>query len=99
MAVESASDRLNFFDDDDFGVSAKVGAKVLYGILENEYYAVDVGGFDVESNQPRFTCRTADLPTITLGTTTCTISTTAYVIVSNEPDGTGISVLRLREPS
>lgn len=97
MTVESASDRLALLDD--FGVSSRVGSKTLTGIFDNQFYDVDFGGMDVESNQPMFTCRSADLPTIVLGTTTCTIESVAYVIVSSEPDNTGISVLKMREPS
>ena len=97
MAVESATDRLSYLSD--FGVTATISYKAVTGIFDNEFYPVDMGGIEVESNQPVFACRTADLPSITIGTTTCTIDSVAYVILSNHPDGTGMTSLRLREPS
>lgn len=99
MAAESAADRLAFFDTDDFAVTATIGGQSVAGIFDDDYSAVEFGTAAIESNAPVFHCRTVDLPAITLGTTTCTISGTAYVIVENKPDGTGMTMLRLREPS
>lgn len=99
MAAEDAADRLAFFDTDDFGVTATIGGQSVQGIFDNDYEPIEFGDAVVESSAPLFHCRSADLPTITLGTTTCTVSAVAYVIVEEKTDGTGMTMLRLRDPS
>ena len=100
MAAESADDLLAMLDTDDFAVTATLtGGSTAKGIFEDEYEALDFDGVVVGSTAPTFTCRTTDLPSITLGTTTATINSVAYVITESRPDGTGMSTLRLRDPS
>ncbi len=99
MAVETDADRLDFFSTDDFALAATIGGSTVYGIFDNEYLAFEVEGVAVASNNPTFLCRASDLPAITYGTTTATINAIAYVIVEEKPDGTGITLLELREPT
>jgi len=94
VAVESESDRLSMLQD--FGVTARIGSSQVTGILDRQFLPVDVLGHGVESSQPMFLCRTADLPAITRGTTTLTATGEDFVVVEVQPDGDGLTMLKLR---
>lgn len=99
MAVETAADRAVFFDVDDFGVAATyrrgVTNSTVNGIFDNEFVQVEVGEVPYDSTEPVFYCRTADLPAgFTVGDR-LTVSTVPYTIREFQPDGTGVSKLRL----
>lgn len=98
MAIESDADRLLFLSSDDFGVAATVGASTVYGIFDNPYFAVQGGDVDIESDAPEFLLRSSDVTaqSIAVGTT-LTISSASYVVVSAQPNGTGMTRLVLRD--
>lgn len=103
MAVETADDRAIFFSVEDFGVAAsytKIGgnAQTINGIFDNEYLAEDAGaGVVFAVTQPRFLCRTSDLPSGAGEGDAITISAVAYTVKVIESDGTGISTLVLEK--
>lgn len=94
MPVETAADRLTFFNTEEFGVTATVGAATFPGILDNEY----VDTFDVTGTVPVFIC---DSSSVTLNNITrgisITINSTVYTVRNIKPDGTGMSVLVLSD--
>lgn len=49
----------------------------------------------IQSTDPSFTGRTAQIGAIALGTSV-TVSATGYTVTRNEPDGSGITVLTLQ---
>ena len=103
MAVETADELAVFFDVDDFGVAAsytKVGgnAETINGIFDNEYLAQDAGaGVVFAITQPRFLCRTSDLPSGAGEGDAITISAVDYTVKVIESDGTGVSTLVLEK--
>ena len=84
----------------DFGVTARyraaaTGTQDLLGIYDNAYEAVDAGGtVSFAMQQPRFTCRTADIPSAAEGDT-MTLDGQQYIVRIVMPDGTGITELML----
>jgi hypothetical protein len=97
--IETAEDRLVMLSD--FGVTATYthegNASEIKGIFDNEYEAVDVGGsvpFAME--QPRFYCRTSDVPNVIDGDT-LQINSVTYIVRVIMPDGTGITELQLEK--
>lgn len=103
MPVESATDRLAFLNPDEFGVEASydpaLGAAVtIEGILDDPTLPVVAGerATTVDS-APTFLCRTADLPAGAEGGAgdTLTIGAVDYDVVAVEPDGQGMTLLRL----
>lgn len=83
-----------FLDTDTgFAVSAVVGAATVPVIFDAAY--TSAGGM-VESTGPQCQGKTADLAAAVQGTA-ITVNGTAYVVTGNQPDGTGITVLQLRE--
>lgn len=79
----------------DFGVYAELadGRQVL-GLFDNEF--VGVGEVPVESSGPAFTLKSADVTAYQIAAgEELTIAAADYVVRSIEPDGHGISVLRL----
>ena len=96
MAVESEADRLAMLRD--FGSTAVVGNRTLTGIFDAEYLAIDASGYDIESRTPMLHARTSDLPAIVNGTTVCRVGGVSYTVVESQPDGTGMTMLRLRAP-
>lgn len=82
-----------YFRIDDFGTSAVYSGSgaTIKGILDAEYNEA-MGR--VQASQPVFACATTDVASATHGQT-LTIGATVYKIVGVEPDGTGMTVLRL----
>lgn len=79
----------------DFGTAAVYSGSgaTINGILDAEYLE-PMGR--VQASQPVFTCSTADVASATHGQT-LTVGATVYKIVGVEPDGTGMTVLRLEK--
>lgn len=95
MAVENAADRAIFLAVDDFGTAASYGGGTVNGIFDNDFIEVETGaGVGVALQQPRFQCRTADVPTAAEGDS-ITINSIAYTIRIVQDDGTGMTVLVL----
>lgn len=95
-----------FFDDDDFGVTATFtprsgtggGPTTINGIFDKEFVAVgDVGDVEMAGTDPVFMCKTSEVPNARGGT--LKIDTTTYNIVTDKPDGTGITMLALEDAS
>jgi len=76
-----------------FAVSAVIGVATVPVIFDATY--TSAGGM-VESTGPQCTGKTSDLAAAVQGTA-ITVNGTAYVVTGNQPDGTGITVLQLRE--
>lgn len=98
MAVESAADRAAFVSTDEFGVTATFPetGQTAPGIFDNEASLAAAGfGVGVQSTDPMFLCRVADLPADVKDGALVTIETVTYYIRNREPDGTGFMVLHL----
>ncbi len=79
-----------FFDDLDT-VDATIGAGTVTGYLDDEYVEVD----NMTGVMPVFTCATDDV--LSVGQDDSVVASgTNYAVITNEPDGTGISKLILR---
>lgn len=95
MPISLNDDILTLLDLDDFAVSATYEGGLINGIFDNETVPVDAGGFaQVHQEQPRFTCRTSDLPEIEEGQA-IVISAVTYDIKAWVHDGTGVTTLQL----
>ena len=98
-------------DDDPALVSVKVASEMpkscknskrisssstISALLKNEYSLEDVGGeVGVETSTPVAIVRTSDVPNV-VQSDTLAISGTTYTIVEVQPDGEGMTNLRLR---
>ena len=89
MAIESAAERLSMLTI--FGESATLAGSAVIGILDKEYRVVG----DIESNYPVFECRSTDATGVVHGST-LVVGAESFVIVGVEDDGTGMTVLVLR---
>ena len=76
-----------------FAVSAVIGVATVPVIFDATY--TSAGGM-VESTGPQCTGKTSDLAAAVQGTA-ITVGGTAYTVTGNQPDGTGMTVLQLRE--
>jgi len=76
-----------------FAVSAVIGAATVPVIFDTAY--TSAGGM-VESTGPQCQGKTSDLAAAVQGTA-ITINGQAYTVTGNQPDGTGMTVLQLRE--
>lgn len=76
-----------------FAVSAVIGAATVPVIFDAAY--TSAGGM-VESTGPQCQGKTSDLAAAVQGTA-ITINGQAYTVTGNQPDGTGMTVLQLRE--
>lgn len=101
MPLPLASDLLAILNVQEFATSVSyrrrnaVSDVALTGIFDNETVPVDAGGFvSVHQEQPRFTCRTADIPSISEDDQII-IGAVSYAIRAWVHDGTGVTVLQL----
>lgn len=76
----------------DFGVDATLGGQTVRGVFDNNY--TDAGALGAYGTQPVFTCATASLAAVAVGDA-ATVQAVGYTIVGIEPDGTGVSLVRL----
>jgi len=85
-----------FFQTSEFATAAtwSVGPATVNGIFDAEYLQT----LGVDSANPVFLCRAADMPTAARAQT-LTINAVAYTIVSVHPDGTGVLTIELRKGS
>lgn len=98
MAIESAADRAAMLSSDDFGVAITVGASTIYGIFDKEYFAVQGGEVDTESDMPTVLVQSSDVTAQSIAVATAlTISGDSYTVVSVQPDGQGMTRLVLRD--
>lgn len=87
-----AEDSATFFNTADHGIEATIGAATVAGLFDNGY--AEAFGIAAGS-KPTFLCAVADLPALTLGTTTAVIDGTTYTIVESQPEGHGLTLLVL----
>ena len=83
-----------FFRTDEFADQAKLDGVPVIGIFDNDYLLEDLGG-GMAATGPVFTMASADvLPGVT--GLPLEIHGTVYKVVEPMPDGTGVTLLRLR---
>lgn len=102
MAVETAADRLSFFDTEEFGVDASYQVSggesaTLKGIFDSPHFSVRLEHADVSDDRPSFFSRASDLPVGASadGADEITIEGTTYKVATFEPDGQGMILMRL----
>ena len=103
MPLPFLSDLADILNLDEFAVAANysrvnaLGDSVINGVFDNETVPVEAGGFvQVHQEQPRFTCRTADVPSIAEGDM-LTVSGAKYLIRAWVHDGTGVTTVQLEK--
>lgn len=99
MAVETDADRLSMFGANDFGVVAHYfsGTKrySLNGIFDKEYQGVQTADVEFASSLPVFYFPSSQLPCRWAYGDTLVIDDDTYTVRNVEPDGTGVTRLRL----
>jgi hypothetical protein len=103
MAIPFADDLNAILDVDEFASSVSyrrklgLGDSSIIGIFDNETVPVDAGGIaSVHQEQPRFTCRTTDVPYIAENDVII-VSSIEYRVVAWLHDGTGVTTLQLEK--
>ena len=102
MALESYDDLGDFFVLSDFAIEAKFiqtgkSVKIIKGIFDNPQISRGMNNeFDITIPQPKFTCRTADLPNVEDGDK-LKVSNIEYYIRVQINDGEGVSTLSLEK--
>lgn len=97
MALPLLTDLAAIFDVDDFAVRVTYSGGTINGIFDNETIPVDSNGYvTVHQEQPRLTCKTADIGSIGEGEV-MVISGVSYAIRAWVHDGTGTTVIQLEK--
>lgn len=101
MPVESAQDRLDMLDLDEWAADITIpGPATIQGIVDAEFQGAEIGEYGITASAPQFTCRTADIPSLA-ETNTITIANDpggndgTYTVKEIQSDGTGISLVTL----
>ena len=92
-----------FFSSDDFAVSATwtpsgEAAQTVKGIFDKEFIEVEIGDTIVQERELTFTCQSSDLtsPAQIAEDDTLAIDSVTYVVIREEKDGTGVSMVKLK---
>lgn len=103
-----AEDLSTMFDATEFAEQATIAlpadgaGRVLVGIFDSAYLVLDLGS-GVESTAPAFTLPDSSIPDVMADAITAgddvalEIQGCVYNVVESKPDGTGVTVLRLRK--
>lgn len=104
MAIETDTERAIFVNADEFGVAVTYRKKgtttdlSISGIFDAEHSIGAIGeGLEIASVAPQVLVRTSDLPSWAGDGDTVTIDSVAYKVRFKEPDGTGMTVLKLEK--
>lgn len=91
-----AEDLAPFLDVQGFASAATLGGVAVRGIFDNAYEAYDVSsGF--AASGPVFLLPSASVPAVVVGLP-LVIGAETWAVVEPQPDGTGMTTLRLRKP-
>jgi hypothetical protein len=84
----------------DFGEAVQMGPEgsevTITAIFDDEYYEVEGAYAPVSTSSPAITCESADVSAVVEGTRFVARGT-EYEAVNPEPDGTGMTVIRLHK--
>lgn len=101
MPLPLNDDLADILNIDEFAVTVTyrrknaLGDSSITGIFDNETVPVETGGFvPVHEEQPRLTCRTADIPNISYDDQMI-ISGVTYTVRAWVHDGTGVTAVQL----
>lgn len=95
--IETDADRLEFLDADEFAAAATFDGSTITGIFQSGFAGAEYGAeVLVDSIEPIFTTRSIDVSGAVQGDT-ITIGGTVYTIRGIEPDGEGMTRLRLTD--
>lgn len=91
-----------FLQPGDFAVTATItlqagGTRLVQGIYDDPYLNADLGEYDADLSEPRFTCKLADVVGVKRGDSLTIAGEAGTFDVLREPqgDGTGMAVLKL----
>lgn len=80
------------------GRTIKSARGTFVGVFGNEFVGIGEGLADVESSAPQVTCRTSDVARLMIEKEErLTIDGEQYYVVSHQPDGTGSTLLQVRQ--
>jgi hypothetical protein len=81
---------------DDFGVEATFKGQPIRCIFDRQYFEIPAGEAGMQSSQPQALCKDADVIGAAQGEA-FDIGAVTFRIVGIEPDGTGMTLLRLEK--
>lgn len=95
MPLPLNDDLSSILSVEEFATSVTYDGGTILGIFDNETVPVDAGGYvQVHQEQPRLTCRTADIPSIAEDQQ-MVINSVTYDIKAWVHDGTGVTTVQL----
>lgn len=87
-----------FFVTDEFALTVQLAGAPVHALYDNGYAVGNVGNAGMATSSPALTLATADVPANWLGATAVVpvgVGSVTYQVVAHEPDGSGVSILRL----
>lgn len=90
----------DFLDEDDFAVRATLTlldgeVREVVGIFDNPYVGAQLGEYEQDTCEPRFTCKESDVSDVERGCRLIVGFKTYDVLSAPEADGTGLATLIL----
>jgi hypothetical protein len=80
------------------GQIVRADSGTMCAVFDNAYSGVSLGDLDVEDTGPRLTCRSSDVARLSLRKDSLiTVGEKDWRVARPEPDGTGMTILILRE--
>lgn len=98
MSHSDWEDLNEFLDGEEFATAGffktDAGTMAVTGIFDNAYLLAETGEVDLETTQPRFTCKAVDVLLVEREQEV-TIGGQLFSVLAVEPDGTGMAVVVL----
>jgi hypothetical protein len=89
-----------FLQTDDFAtrviVTLKGGGSLSFSALfDDPFLDAQLGEYNLETSQPRLTCKLSDVPGVARGDTVVVDGTTFDILSAPQSDGAGMAILKL----
>ena len=101
MAIETEDDLLELLDVDEFGIDVILdpdsSATTIPAIFDAGFIAIDGDLLDVSSTETVLMCRTSDVTSVDADVTLIDVQGIRYRVGDIQPDGTGITVIRIHK--
>lgn len=94
MTMFAEDTSVYFYTVTGFAQTCSLDGVDVPAIFDNGYALGAVGPYGMATTGPRITLQTASVPAEVEGKA-CVVDSVAYTVAAHEPDGVGISVLRL----
>jgi len=94
LRTDLINDLDDFLNNEEFAVEVQIGERIIYGIFDDEYNAVNIQTGEIAQTEPQVIVKSSDIENLALDTEII-INGIVYKVKEIQPDGTGLTTLIL----